>query len=325
VLGYHRVLERAVDDVTSCPPGMVVSRPMFERQIAWAARQYRMLDLDEILESCDRGRPLPARAGLVTFDDGWRDNYTVAYPILRRMGVPAAVFVTTDFIGTRRAFWFTPLMESLLQGKGRGLQPGDGRAAGWPAELAEELDRLASGPKPLRAGHLTPLVEALKRHPEARIEEMVSRLGTRLNGCGAANSPEAHFLTWDEVRELDRHGMRAGSHTCSHRILTQLSDGEARQELRHSRQRLEQELGREVASIAFPNGDYFPAHMAAAHEAGYRLFFVSTRVHPGGPAGRVFPRPCVEDRVGRGPFGGFSPGLMEFHLAGVWDRLRGRA
>ena len=323
VLGYHRVLEGPLEKITTCPPGMVATPEMFERQIAHAARRYRMVSLEEISEACEAGRPLPPRACHVTFDDGWRDNHAIAYPILRRLGVPATVFVTTDYIGTQEAFWFTPLMHSLLAENGRRPRRGDGREIGWPEDLAGELDRLASLPRPLHPAQLDPLVEMMKRHPEADIEEMVASLTARLDGGPAASSEEPHFLRWDEIREMDRDGISFGSHTCTHKILTQIDDEQARQELERSRKTLEAELGHPVRSFAFPNGDYSPEHMTMAWDAGYRLFFVSTRVHPGGPAGRVFPRPCVWDHVGRGPAGRFSPSLLEFHLAGVVERLRG--
>jgi len=324
VLGYHRVLGGRTEDVRTCPPGMVVSTEMFERHVAYAARHYRMVSLDDIEAACEGGRPLPDRACLVSFDDGWRDNYTIARPVLERMGVPAVVFVTTDFIGTRRSFWFTPMMLSLLRANGRSLARGDGQAIGWPPDLVAELDRLASLPRPLRAAQLNPLVEGLKRLPESEIEDHVAALVARLGPGASSSDPEPYFLDWDEVRSLDATGMRVASHTCGHKILTQVSEPEAEHELRASRETLQRELGRPVTSIAFPNGDYSPRHMQMASDAGYRLFFVSTRVHPGGPAGRVFPRPCVEDRVGRGPGGRFAPSLLEFHLAGAWDRLRGR-
>lgn len=323
VLGYHRVLDEPLETVTSCPLGMVATREMFEQQIAYAARHYRMVSLDEILEACEANRPLPPRACLVTFDDGWRDNYTVAYPILRRMKVPAAVFVTTDYIGTRRTFWFTPLMHCLLRQEGRGLRPGDGKALDWPADLAGELDRLVSL-RPLRPWHLNPLVELMKRYPEPMIDQMVAALAGLLDGAGSAEREEWHFLSWDELREMQRGGISIGSHTCTHKILTQIADADAAEELRRSRERLEVELGQPVVSIAFPNGDYSATHMRLSGEIGYRLFFVSTRVYPGGPAGRVFPRPCVHDGVGRGPTGRFSASELELHLAGLLDRFRGQ-
>jgi peptidoglycan/xylan/chitin deacetylase (PgdA/CDA1 family) len=301
---------------------MVATSAMFERQIAYAARHYRIVSLDEIRDACEGKHPLPFKACFITFDDGWQDNYTVAFPILRRMGVPATVFVTTDYIGTRKVFWFTSLMQSLLGNDGRILQQGDGREIGWPDDVAGELDRLVSLPRPLHPWQLDRLVEMLKRYPESAIDTMVSALRVRLGGFTDNTTAEPFFLTWDQLREMERGGVSVGSHTCTHKILTQISDAEATEELQRSRAKLEAELGHSVVSLAFPNGDYAPAHMDMSWNAGYRLFFISTRVHPGGPQGRVFPRPCVHDRVGRGPAGGFSPSLLELHLVGALDCIR---
>jgi peptidoglycan/xylan/chitin deacetylase (PgdA/CDA1 family) len=320
VLGYHRVLTTPIESVTTSPLGMVATAEMFERQVAYLARAYNVVTLEQIQEACEGGRPLPERAGFVTFDDGWADNYTVAYPILRRLGAPATIFVTTDYVGTEREFWFTTLMRALLEGR-RPLQAGDGRAAGWPAEVAGELDRMAGLPRPLRPWHTDRLIEMLKSYPETRIDELVAALAGRLHGP-AGESRESFFLTWDQLREMERGGMSVASHTCTHKILTQLADDDAAEELGRSRERLEKELGHPVLSFAFPNGDYEPRHMTLAQEAGYRYFFISTKLRPGGPEGRVFVRPCVHDGVGRGPTGGFSPSLMELHMSGVWDRIR---
>ncbi len=321
VLGYHRVLADPLERVTSSPLGMVVSAQVFERQITYVASHYRMLSLQELEEACLAERPLPPRACLITFDDGWRDNYTIAYPILRRLGIPAAVFVTTDYIGTDKRFWFTPLMQSLLARAGQPLRPGMGRELGWPPDVSRELDRLASHPRPLRPWQIDGLIEAMKSYPEVAIQSMVAALEKRVDGLPPLSPDEPFFLSWEQVREMDRHGIGIGSHSCTHRILTQLGPDEAHEELRRSRERLEEELSHPVISVAFPNGDYTADHMTMARRVGYRLFFVSSRVHPVTQTGRVFPRPCVHERVARGPLGGFAPSLLEFHLAGLRGRM----
>ncbi len=319
VLGYHRVLDTQLPELTTSPLGMVTTVRMFEQQLAFAARRYRMVSLSEVEDAFEARRALPNRACLVTFDDGWEDNYRVAYPILRRMDIPAAVFVVTDYIGTRKAFWFTSLMQLLLRNSAQPLRPGDAGEMRWPDEAATQLDRVASHGSSVRPWHLDDLIETLKRYPEPSIHAMVGRLAERRGG---AVREERHFLTWDEIREMDRGGIGFGSHTCSHRMLTQLIEEEAADEIRRSKQVLEQELGHPILSIAFPNGSYTASHIGMAADAGYQAFFVSSRVWRGASTGRVFPRPCLHEAVGQGPGGRFCPSLLELHLSGLEDRLK---
>ncbi|OGX41700.1 MAG: hypothetical protein A3C53_04875 [Omnitrophica WOR_2 bacterium RIFCSPHIGHO2_02_FULL_68_15] len=94
ILGYHRVGEARPDHVPT------VSAEAFERQLATLERhRVRVLSLDEAVAALERGDPPPRRSAVVTFDDGYVETYTVAWPILRRFGFPAAVFVTPGEVG----------------------------------------------------------------------------------------------------------------------------------------------------------------------------------------------------------------------------------
>jgi peptidoglycan/xylan/chitin deacetylase (PgdA/CDA1 family) len=81
--------------------------------------------------------------------------------------------------------------------------------------------------------------------------------------------PERPLMDWDQLRELDRTGFEIESHTHGHRVLTDLSDDEARDELERSRGDLERELGRPPRFLAYPRGRYAPRHKGLAREAGY--------------------------------------------------------
>ena len=98
VLMYHRVLpeDRAAQSFSH--PGIVVTPATFERQMALLKREFRPLSLQDFLGHMEARIPFPDGACLVTFDDGWIDNHDYALPILRRHGVPAVVFVATDYI-----------------------------------------------------------------------------------------------------------------------------------------------------------------------------------------------------------------------------------
>src|SRR3989338_3484442 len=94
ILAYHRVGELRSDHVPT------VSAETFERQLTFLKhRRYRVLNLDQIAELLDRGQPLPARSAAITFDDGYEETFTVAWPLLKRFGFPAAVFLTPAEVG----------------------------------------------------------------------------------------------------------------------------------------------------------------------------------------------------------------------------------
>ncbi len=103
VLVYHRVLA----DTGSNPFEMVVSSDTFVRQIDYLASHYPIISLDDAIAQCDRAQARAKEQVVLTFDDGFRDNYETVFPVLSRKGIPAAFFVSTDLVGsqTPHRFW----------------------------------------------------------------------------------------------------------------------------------------------------------------------------------------------------------------------------
>lgn len=100
VLAYHRVTAQR-----DRRPGMSVHPDTFEQQVGFLASAYRVLPAAQVAEAISTGRPLPQGAACITFDDGWRDNYTEAWPILQRAGLTAEIYVVTGHVGTDRLLW----------------------------------------------------------------------------------------------------------------------------------------------------------------------------------------------------------------------------
>jgi len=99
ILGYHRIVEDFAAKAKDEMPSMLTSAEMFERHLDLVGRHFRFVTLDEIGERLTSGEPFTERVAAVTFDDGYRDNYELAFPILQRKGIPAAVFVVTGLVG----------------------------------------------------------------------------------------------------------------------------------------------------------------------------------------------------------------------------------
>src|SRR5438270_9679044 len=100
VLGYHSVVEDAGAHDGAVLPGMMISRRMLAQHLDWLGRHFRFASLDEVGERLMSGNGGGGPIAAVTFDDGYRDVYTHAFPLLREKGIPAAVFVVTDLVGT---------------------------------------------------------------------------------------------------------------------------------------------------------------------------------------------------------------------------------
>ena len=259
VLIYHRVnptqsrfsIERAEPEC-------------FRRQMAHLARDYHVLSLDEIVRRLDAGDPLPPRAAAITFDDGYEDNYTDAFPILRDLGLPATVFLTTGPIETGESLWFDRVLRAFERStRERVTLPG-----GEPShDLRDEDQR---GREAIRA--LYALMRLSNEERLAAVDQLVRDLG----GNGGPPTP---MLTWDQVREMAKGGITFGAHTVTHPILSRLSHSEAKAEIVESKQRIEEETGLPVTLFAYPVGrrsDYSPEVIRAVGDAGFRAAFTTT-------------------------------------------------
>jgi len=201
---------------------------------------------------------------LITFDDGYLDNYSVAFPILRSHGVQAVFFLPTAFIGTGKLPWWDIIAYIIKRSvKGRiHLE--------YPAP--RDFDLAADGGKRVSMEILRLFTHPTVKDPERFLVDLERE-------CEVLR-PEAEaercFLNWDEARDMQQHGMDFGSHTHSHEILTKLSPERQREEVRYSREILERELNRQVDVLAYPVGlkhCFSSDTVSALEQTGYRGAF----------------------------------------------------
>ena len=271
ILTYHRVIEKWDDTLGYSQPGMVVTAANFERQLAVLKDDFEMVTLDALL--VDQSNDTPGRRPrcAITFDDGWRDNYEVALPIVRRLRVPATIFLATDFIGTDRTFWHTRLIHLLVHGDPSRLLECPPELRSYPAPVRDGLAALARLGRAPAARDLDAFIEAVKAScDEDAIEALVSTLGRALGASEPIIPDRKFFLDWGQVREMAACGVSIASHGCSHRIMTRLPVEDARAEMVRSKAEIERRVGRQVPHFAFPNEAASPALLTAAETAGYR-------------------------------------------------------
>ena len=278
VLTYHRVLEKWDSTLDYSQPGMVVTVPTFERQLAFLDRYFEIGPLGELDGHAIRTRGRRPRC-VITFDDGWRDNHDLALPILHKLRLPATIFLTTDFVGTERVFWHTELVYLILQTEFSHVLGDEQTMARYPVVVRERLRRCAGSPSASRVEDADALVETLKTTcDEIVIRGLIQTLSQAAGIAGPLFPARRFFLDWDQVAEMAANGFEIGSHGCSHRIMTRLSPKEAHDELVRSKAEIERRLGRTVDHFAFPNENANETLITLAGQAGYRTACVADGV-----------------------------------------------
>jgi peptidoglycan/xylan/chitin deacetylase (PgdA/CDA1 family) len=239
------------------------------RHLLYLRRHYRILHLEAALEELytsrkDESRPCDRRTPLVlTFDDGYSDNYTHAFALARQLQVPITLFLIPAYVESGEYFWWregerllrrTPLDKVCMEGRTYQLNQPDERKA-----LAEVIDR--------RLRHAPSVAQ---REAFLAFARQVLAVPSSLLPQEEASLP----LKWTQVREMEESGwVSFGAHTMHHPILAYLTDpAEVQREVGECRTILEQQLGHPVRAFAYPVGQL--QHIGdnvlhAVQQAGY--------------------------------------------------------
>lgn len=273
ILAYHRVLSAEDLAKSVVQPGMYVRDDVFRMHMEYLREEFAVVSIAELLERWRTGRwDRQAACCVITFDDGWLDNYRHAFPILKSFQLPASIFLPTDFIGTSRWFWPEQL-GYLLRAADAPSCPPKKRSAfyaaivnGLKAGLQERGVRVFKGGLS-DCGSYDHLIERCKHLNATRLERLLDVLSDIL----ATKVPETRILmNWDEVRDMSQHGISFGSHSCSHRLMTHLSEQEVLQEAALSYKKLSESGANVVPVFCYPNGNYDSTAQRALKETGYQ-------------------------------------------------------
>ncbi len=257
ILLYHRVAAPATD-----VHGLAIHPDHFDEHMAWLARHARPMTLVELAEAA-RERRLPPGAVAVTFDDGYVDNLTTARPLLERHGVPATFFVSSGPIDTGGEFWWDTLERLFFGPAPLPLEV--------PADLAAGAEALPAKTREERAAAHWAIYHRLVR---LGAPERVARLDALATWGGVPRAPQgdARPMTADELRRLaGAPGATIGAHGVNHLALPALDPAERRAEVIGGKRRLEELLGTEVTTLAYPYGAWDAAAADLARACGFAL------------------------------------------------------
>lgn len=318
VIDYHRVVEDFAAAAQHTVPAMLISAQMLERQLDWIGRRFHFVSLDELASQLERGERFNRPVAAITFDDGYRDVYDNAFPLLKRKGIPAGVFVVTGLIGAPDVHIHDKLY-LLLAGAFSRWRPGPREVARFLVDLGIRLPEIARIGKAAR----TPTAVAramLDGLPQVVITRVIDGLERKIGiEEGALRGLEP--LTWEMLAEMQSAGMTIGSHTKTHALLTNESRQKVLDETAGSRRALESRLGITIDHFSYPSGRFDRGVVSAVAAAGYRFGYTTCEHRERNLPLLTVPRKVFWQNTCLDAFGRFSTAMMSCQVAGMFNFL----
>jgi len=290
ILMYHRVVDDCRQHRRLC-----ISTKTFREHMRYLARsRYQLISLSTLLRYLRGEEQLTQDCVAVTFDDGYRDVFINAYPVLKELRIPATIFLTTGFVDSQQTPWWDRLavaVRKLRSLDGRCDKMGTGSVA---AGISPENRPAGKVPVPILSPESIPpdtwnrihaAVAGSSWRAEARLDEMVeslkrldqqqrSQLIDALERIAPPEDADPLMLTWEMIRAMRGELITFGAHTVSHAILGQIDAEAARREILASKARIEGILGESVSFFAYPDGriaDVSERTVQLVKDGGYKL------------------------------------------------------
>lgn len=259
---FHRV---GNDDGSEFHPNMFsCTNARFGEIVRFLCSSFEMIGLDRLIEIVERDE-VPSRPyGMITFDDGYAENFHEPFQVLQEERCPAVYFITTNFVdGSEQPWW------DLIAWRVFHMRDGALRVPGSKQPVPVSSSDIE--------GSIRRVLRVVKDASQISMAEKVAAIEAQVSCPDIREANSRLFLSWDEVREMRRAGMWFGSHTRRHSILSHLSEAEQREEMQESKRILESQLGGPVGAIAYPVGgfqSYNATTLKLVRECGYQLGFV---------------------------------------------------
>ena len=263
IFNYHRIFEPPLN--TEFDEGVFAhSANIFQEQLIFLKKNFTILSEFELIELLSNRTELPYSAVCITFDDGYIDNYELAYPILKSLNIPATFFIPCNQINGTTAPWWdqvsymmkkSDLLEFMFNG--------------------EIFSKSANAY--LMSKNINKVLRIFKNCEKNDVEKLLHELSQSCNvSLPSASFFKQQFMSWDQIKELSENGMSIGSHTLNHNILSKMSDSEQKFEIETSKSEIENKIESEIYSISYPVGGktaFNSTTKKLVQEAGYKLGF----------------------------------------------------
>jgi peptidoglycan/xylan/chitin deacetylase (PgdA/CDA1 family) len=272
IMMYHRI-----DDAESPLFEPAVHPLNFEKQIRYFRKHFVIISLEN-LANLDAQKYGNKDIVIITFDDGYRDNYLHAFPILKKYGIPATIFLVSGLINTKKLLWYDRL--SWILQNSISLHE---ITVHKKIDLADYIDSKLTGINLSKISNrkltIRKFVEALKKAKFEDRDQFIDNFAYNFGLQNDGNKFRA-MLNWNEVREMEKAGICFGAHTVTHPVLSQLDNDKAEEEIVISKQIIENKLQKPVSTFAYPYGKYedFISHnIDMIKSAGYAFACTTNR------------------------------------------------
>ena len=262
ILAYHRILDTDKEIEYLFDENLIsADSDTFQWQVEFLKKHYDVISFEELSERLSGRKKITGKELLITFDDGFSDNYSNAFRILNSVDIPATFYISTSYMNSKKTFWFNEVVHSIKTAENLSFTLNGDR---YNFHLTQEN----------RKKSIDIVLNQLKKISNAERIEAIESLYRDLE-FNADNIPASERpMTWKNISEMASNNMEIGSHSMSHPILSKLTDTEMEYEIVNSKQTIESVTGKKCRSIAYPVGghDTFTDKVQQASKlAGYEF------------------------------------------------------
>jgi len=245
VLTYHRVMN-IKENFLFDEDLISASEKQFSSQLEFISKNYDVINFKKLKKIFESGHQFPARSLIITFDDGYIDNYTVAFKLLRKYGLTATMFVSAGYIGTDRLFWWDKIAFIIKSTDASNIN------INGPLKINMNLDEFTD-----RQQASSFLINRAKTLPENEKKQLINKLSEDLE-VDFEKHKIRNTMSWDQLKEIRDSGIEIGAHSVNHPIFSNISLSSLNDEIINSKKIIEDKLGTDVISFGSPGRGIIP-------------------------------------------------------------------